>query len=85
MRPNYEFNPMLYPSNSDAWFNAGCRGTVSNDVAATGRYVGGGRGKRFIRNNKTRNNKTRNNKTRNNKSRNNKSRNNKTRKAKMFY
>lgn len=41
MRPNYEFNPMLYPSNSDAWFNAGCRGTVSNDVAATGRYLGG--------------------------------------------
>jgi len=63
MRPNYEFNQTLYPSNMDAWYNAGCRGTVSNVISATGRYVGGGRGKRVIRNNKTRNNKTRNNKT----------------------
>ncbi len=51
MRPNYEYNPMLYPSNTDAWFNAGCRGTVSNDVAATGRYLGG-KGK-FSRNKKS--------------------------------
>ena len=79
MRPNYEFNPTLYPSNMDAWYNAGCRGTVSNVISATGRYVGG-RGKRVIRNNKTRNNKTRHNKTRHNKTR-----HNKTKKAKVYY